>query len=147
MEIMDIIIAISRKLEAEFGGGYKKYIDQVPQNFETPSFFIQFLSLEHVQQIGKRWKVTPLFNVQYFPFKGASESANMSLKIQQVLKDIELLNGSIMLARGTNSEVVDGIGHNFMRFDFFLQEVEQKIFMESLQHYVNNERWGTVGEE
>lgn len=147
MEIMDIIIAISRKLDAEFGEDCKKYIDQVPQNFETPSFFIQFLNLEHVQQIGKRWKITPLFNVQYFPLKGASESANMSLKVQQALKDIELLNGSIMLARGANSEVVDGIGHNFMRFDFFLQVVEQKTFMESLRHYENGERWGIVGEE
>lgn len=147
MEIMDIIIAISRKLESEFGADYKKHIDQVPQNFKTPSFLIQFLNLEHVQQIGNRWKVTPLFNVQYFPQNGASESANMSLKIQQALKDIELLNGSIMLARGANSEVVDGIGHNFMRFDFFLQEIEQQVFMESLQHYVNNERWSTVGED
>lgn len=147
MEIMDIIIAISRKLESEFGADYKKHIDQVPQNFETPSFFIQFLNLEHIQQIGKRWKVTPLFNVQYFPREGASESANMSLKIQQALKDIELLNGSIMLARGANSEVVDGIGHNFMRYDFFLQEIEQKIFMESLQHYENGKEWMVVGEE
>ncbi|KOY81286.1 hypothetical protein I6G82_02655 [Lysinibacillus macroides] len=147
MEIQDIIIAISRKLEAAFGADYKKYIDQVPQNFETPSFFIQFLNLEHIQQIGKRWKVTPLFNVQYFPQAGASESANMSLKIQQALKTIELLNGSIMLARGVNSEVVDGIGHNFMRFDFFLQEVEQKVFMESLKHYENGKEWMVVGEE
>lgn len=140
MEIQDIIIAISRKLEAEFGAGYKKYIDQVPQNFETPSFFIQFLNLEHIQQIGKRWKVTPLFNVQYFPKVGASESVNMTLKIQQTLKEITLLNGSLMLGTGANSEVVDGIGHNFIHFNFFLQELEEKIFMGSLEHYINKQR-------
>lgn len=138
MEINDIAEAISVKLHGAFGSGYKKYIDEVPQGFTTPAFLIQFLNLEHTQQIGKRWKITPLFNVQYFPLAGASESANMILKIQQALKDVTLLNGVQMLARGSrNSEVVDGIGHNFMRFDFFLQEVEAKILMGSLDHYLN----------
>lgn len=146
MEINDIQNAIAVKLHETFGEAYKKYMDEVPQGFETPAFFIQFLNLENMQQIGNRWKVTPLFNVQYFPQKGASESANMVLKIQQALKDITLLNGAKMLARGANSEVVDGIGHNFLRFDFFLQEVEQKVFMGSLDHYLNKERVVSVGE-
>ena len=148
MEINDIVNAISVKLHEAFGSGYKKYIDEVPQGFTTPAFLIQFLSLEHIQQMGNRWKITPLFNVQYFPRTGASESANMTLKIQQALKDATLLNGVQMLARGSrNSEIVDGIGHNFMRFDFFLQEVEAKILMGSMDHYLNRERVVSVGEE
>lgn len=135
MEINDISVAISRKLQVVFGSDYKKYTDEVPQNFATPCFFIQFLSFEHIMQIGDRWKVTPLFNVQYFPSKGAPESATMALKVQQALKDVTLLNGAKMLARGANSEVVDGIAHNFMRFDFFLQEVEAKVLMGSLEYY------------
>lgn len=135
MEINDISIAISRKLQDAFGSGYKKYMDEVPQNFATPCFFIQFLSFEHIMQIGNRWKVTPLFNVQYFPLNGASESSTMALKVQRALKDVTLLNGAAMLARGANSEVVDGIAHNFMRFDFFLQEVEAKILMGSLEQH------------
>lgn len=133
MEINDIITAISVKLNQTFGDGYTNYIDEVPQGFETPAFFIQFLNLEHIRQIGGRWKVTPLFNVQYFPRHGASESSNMTLKIQQALKAVTLLNGALMLARGANSEVVDGNSHNFMRFDFSLQEVEAEIFMDSLE--------------
>ena len=135
MEIDDIVNAISIKLHQSFGDGYKKYIDEIPQGFDTPAFFIQFLSLEHIQQIGGRWKVTPLFNVQYFPKYGASESANMALKIQRALKVVKLLNGVQMLARGTNSEVVEGIAHNFMRFDFFLLESEAKVLMGSLEQH------------
>lgn len=146
MEINDIMVAISRKLHEAFGSNYKKYMDEIPQGFSTPAFFIQFLSLEHIQQIGGLWKVTPLFDVQYFPRNGASESANMVLKVQQALKDVTLLNGTVMLARGANSEVVDGIGHNFMRFDFFLREVEAKVLMGSLDHYLNKERVVSVGE-
>lgn len=135
MEINDIITAISIKLHQSFGDGYKKYVDEIPQGFETPAFFIQFLNLEHIRQVGGRWKVTPLFNIQYFPEQGATESANMTLKIQQALKVVKLVNGAQMLARGTNSEVVDGIAHNFMRFDFFLQESDAKILMGSLEQY------------
>ncbi|MGE6602594.1 phage tail terminator family protein [Lysinibacillus fusiformis] len=140
MEINDIQNAISVKLHEAFGEGYKKYIDEIPQGFKTPAFLIQFLNLEHIRQIGKRWKVTTLFNVQYFPKNGLSEASNMTLKVQQTLKEITLLNGSLMLGTGANSEVVDGIGHNFIHFNFFLQEIEEKIFMESLKQNTKNER-------
>lgn len=146
MEINDIIVAISRKLHLAFGSDFVKYNDDVPQGFESPAFLIQFLNLEHIRQIGGRWKVVTLFNVQYFPKNGASEVANMSLKIQQALKDVTLLNGSVMLGTGGNSEPVDGIGHNFIHFNFFLQEVEAKVFMGSLDHYLNKERVVSVGE-
>jgi len=146
MEINDIQKAISVKLHDAFGADYKKYIDEVPQGFVTPAFFIQFLNLEQIRQIGKRWKVTTLFDVQYFPKNGFSEASNMTLKIQQAIKEITLLNGSLMLDTGANSEVVDGIGHNFIRFNFFLQEIEAKVLMGSLDHYTNRERVSSVGE-
>lgn len=136
MEINDIQEAISIKLHQAFGSSYKKYIDEVPQGFITPAFLIQFLNLEHIRQIGDRWKVTTLFNVQYFPQNSLSEASNMTLKTQQALKEITLLNGSLMLGTGSNSELVDGIAHNFIHFNFFLQEVEEKIFMGSLSQGV-----------
>lgn len=146
MEINDIQNAISVKLHEAFGANYKKYIDEVPQGFVTPAFFIQFLNLEQMRQIGNRWKVTTLFNVQYFPKNGLSEASNITLKVQQAIKEITLLNGAQMLGTGANSEVVDGIGHNFIHFNFFLQEVEAKVFMGSLDHYLNKERVVSVGE-
>lgn len=135
MEINAIQNAIAVKLHQVFGEAYKKYIDEVPQGFNTPAFLIQFLNLEHISQIGSRWKVTTQFNVQYFPKNGLAEASNMTLKIQQALKEITLLNGSLMLGTGANSVIVDGIGHNFIHFNFFLQEVEEKIFMGSLEQY------------
>lgn len=146
MEINDIQNAISVRLHEAFGAGNKKYIDEIPQGFVTPAFLIQFLNLEHIKQIGKRWKVTTLFNVQYFPKNGLSEASNMTLKVQQALREITLLNGAQILGTGANSEVVDGIGHNFIHFNFFLQEVEAKVFMGSLDHYLNKERVVSVGE-
>lgn len=136
MEINDIIEAISIKLHNTFGEGYTNYIDEVPQGFETPAFLILFLNLENIRQIGKRWRVTTLFNIQYFSDKAENkrtDASNHALKIQQALSEITLLNGAIMLGTGTNSEIVDGNAHNFINFNFFLQETEAKVFMESLE--------------
>lgn len=135
MEINDIIKAISIKLDQVFGEEYRIYDDEIPQGFKTPAFLILFLNLEHIQQIGKRWRVNTLFNIQYFPKYGRTEASNMSLKVQQALKEITLLNGSVMLGTNGNTEIVDGNAHNFINFNFFLQEQEEKIFMESLEQH------------
>ena len=137
MEINDIITAISIKLNQVFGDEYKIYDDEIPQGFKTPAFLILFLSLEQIQQIGKRWRVNTLFNVQYFPRNGRSEASNMALKVQQALKEITLLNGTVMLGTNGNAEIVDGNAHNFINFNFYLQEVEAKEFMESLEQHSN----------
>lgn len=133
MEINDIIEAISIKLHNTFGDNYSKYVDEIPQGFETPAFLILFLNLENIRQIGNRWRVNTLFNVQYFPQNGRVEASSMALKIQQALKEITLLNGAVMFGTNANSEIVDGNAHNFINFNFFLQEQEEKIFMESLE--------------
>lgn len=135
MEINDIISAISIKLNQVFGDEYRIYADDIPQGFKTPAFLVLFLNLEQIQQIGKRWRINTLFNIQYFPKNGRTEASNMSLKVQQALKEITLLNGTVMLGTNGNTEIVDGIAHNFINFNFYLQEVEVKTFMESLEQH------------
>lgn len=133
MEINDIITAISIKLNQVFGDEYRIYADDIPQGFEAPAFLILFLNLENIRQIGGRWRVNTLFNIQYFPRNGRTEASNMALKVQQALKEITLLNGTTMLSTNGNTEIVDGIAHNFMNFNFYLQEVEAKELMWSLE--------------
>ena len=130
MEIDDIVEAISIKLHNTFGSSYKKYIDEVPQGFEEPCFFIQFLNLEEFNRLGQRWRVHTFFNVQYF----GDNARNMTLKVQRALDIVELLNGQLMRSTSKNSEVVDGVAHNFMNFNFTLAEVEAKEFMESMSY-------------
>jgi hypothetical protein len=138
MEINDIVTAVSIKLQEVFGDSYKKYVDEVPQGFSTPAFLILFLSLEQRQRIGKRWHINTLFNVQYFPSGGRIDASNHTFKVQQALKELTLLNGSLMRGTGATSEIVDGISHNFIHFNFFLQEQEENIFMESLEQHSAN---------
>lgn len=133
MKINDIITAISIKLNQVFRDEYKIYDDEIPQGFKTPAFLILFLNLENIRQISGRWRVNTLFNIQYFPQNGRAEASNAALKVQQALKEITLLNGTTMLSTNGNTEIVDGIAHNFMNFNFYLQEVEAKELMWSLE--------------
>lgn len=133
MEIKDIITAISIKLNQKFGDDIRIYDDEIPQGFQAPAFLILFLNLENIRQIGSRWRVNTLFNIQYFPQNGRTEASNMALKVHQALKEITLLNGAIMLGTNGNTEIVDGIAHNFVNFNFFLKEVEVQDFVESIE--------------
>ena len=132
MEIKDVVNGIAIKLNNSFPG-YTVYVDKIPQNFKQPSFLIQLLSMDYVRQIGKRWYVAPLFNIQYFNNEGNVDRFNHSLLINQALESIELINGDIILARGISSEVADDIVNCFMRFDFYLNEIQLKDYMETLQ--------------
>ncbi|MEC1180346.1 hypothetical protein P9B03_17770 [Metasolibacillus meyeri] len=132
MDISQIIEAISHRLQERFGDDYKRYINELPQTVETPAFFIQFLKLEHTPQISGRARITLFFNVKYFPLNGQLEAADRALQIQRTLKEITLQDETVLLAKGSYSELVDGIAHNFMYFDFLLQDEEESALMESL---------------
>lgn len=130
MNISDIETAITRKLRQEFGSGYKLYTEEIPQNFTEPCFFVQFLNLEQFDRLGKQWRVNTFFNVQYF----GTGARNMTLKVQGALNIVQLVNGQYMRATSQNSEMVEGVAHNFMSFNFTLAEVEAKEFMESMSY-------------
>lgn len=130
MEIEDIEIAIAQKLNSVFGDSYEIYTDPVPQGFKEPCFFIAFLELEQFDRLGQQWRVNTLYNVKYF----GPSARHMTLKVQQVLNIIQLQNGQLMRSTKPNSEVVDGVAHNFMNFNFTIAEVEVKEFMESMKY-------------
>lgn len=130
MDIIDIEIAIALKLDSVFGSNYTIYTDEVPQGFEEPCFFIAFLELEQFDRLGQQWRVNTLYNVQYF----GPSARHMTLKVHQALNIIQLQNGQYMRSTKPNSEVVDGVAHNFINFNFTIAEVEAKEFMESLEY-------------
>ncbi|KYG91480.1 DUF6838 family protein [Metasolibacillus sp. FSL H7-0170] len=132
MDISHIIEAISRRLQERFGDAYKQYTNEMPQTVEVPAFFIQLLKLEHTPQMSGRAKVKLSFDVQYFPLNGQVDVANHALRIQQALSEITLSDETVLLAKGAYSEMLDGIAHNFMDFDFLLQDREERTLMESL---------------
>ena len=51
--INDIMNALTVKLKETFG--IKVYINQVPQNFEEPCFFVHVISTDKTQIVDKEW--------------------------------------------------------------------------------------------
>lgn len=135
MEINDVINAIAIKLRDRFG--YTIYVDQVPQDFETPSFLIQLVSLDNEREIGYpgsrlKWRVSPLFDIQFFSNNGRSDLFNHTLQVDIALERIELINGDTILATNQNNSIQDDICHNFMNFTFGLTEEKMKEAMDRL---------------
>lgn len=151
MNISDIVNGITIKLDTLFPSA-TIYTEKVPQGFEEPCFVVKLINFEHIRRVSGRWLVQPLFNVMYFPSNsgGAIECSDVALETQQGLSEIELVNEVIMISRGTQTKIVDGedgdvVAHNFMRFDFFLQELNPEDFMEQLQQYINKQRVNIIG--
>lgn len=62
-----IIEAISTAIHAEFGDGYKCYMESVEQGLEEPCFFIQCLNPTHELFLNRRYFRQNHFVIQYFP--------------------------------------------------------------------------------
>ena len=151
MQISDIINGITIKLDNEFPNA-TIYVEKVPQGFIEPCFVVKLLDFAHTRRIDRRWLIQPNFNIMYFPSVngGTIECNDISLQIQQALETIELIDETPMLARNTRTQIVEGedgdvIGHNFMRFDFFLQKLPDIPFMEQLEQYINRNRVNRIG--
>lgn len=150
MKISDIIDGIAIKIDSMFDDA-TIYVDKVPQGFIEPCFVVKLLNFEHIRMVSDRWLVQPIFNVMYFPSDGGGslECYDVSLEIQQGLSEIELIDETIMISRGTDTKIIDGedgdvVGHNFMRFDFFLRKVGNEDFMEQIKQYVNKQRVNNI---
>lgn len=140
MEINDVINGIAIKLRDRFG--YTIYVDEVPQDFETPSFLVQLVTMTNVREIGYpgsklKWSVSPLFDIQFFSDKGRSDLFNHSLQVNLALERIQLINGDIILSTNQSSEIESDICHNFMNFNFRLTDDQLKEFMDRLDLTTN----------
>lgn len=134
MGINDIIAAISIKLNQAFGDGYTIYDDEVPQDIETPAFFILFLNTSRKRIMGTRSHRTTLFNIQYFGNGRVDISTRLDM-LQNALETVTTLDGTVIRGTDINGEIVDGVGHLSVNYNMFLYDVEEKVFMESLEQH------------
>lgn len=135
INIDNIIDGIAIKLNASFGDTYTIYEDEIPTGFHKPSFGILHLSNNMSRLVGGRYFVNCLFNVMYFTDKARRDITAHQLKIEWALREITLPNGIIMLGTDFNSEIIDGVGHNMINFNFFILEEQIHDYMLSLEQY------------
>lgn len=121
----DIIIAISKKLNLEFGDAYTIYDESVKQGFDEPCFFIMLLKPTQTQVVGKRYFREQPFDIHYFPstedknkeMNDISDRLNDAMEYV-TLNDIDILHGTSL-----NHQIVDGVLHFFVNYNFHIYKL------------------------
>lgn len=123
----NILAAISQRLDDVFC--MEIYIDQLPQGFEEPCFFILTLRSNQKQIVGDRYYREHSFDVHYFPKSQhcpAREINEIADRLFMALEYVPLPDG---LARGTDMrrEVQDGVLHFFVNYNVFVLKQNDPI--------------------
>jgi hypothetical protein len=133
MEINDVVIAISIKLYEAFGDAYEIYTESIEQGFKEPSFFILLLQPEFEQVIGNRYHETLPFDIHYFG-PGYMDAYSKANKLMSEMEYIKLLNGDLLRGTKMKGEVIDGVLHFFVNYNFHVYKVTDPLDkMEDLQ--------------
>lgn len=136
MEINDVLIGISIKLDATFGSDYTVYVEDVPQEFKTPAFFIALLDPSMEQLRGERYKLTLPFDIHYFG-SGNMEAHSTLSKLMKDMEYITLVNTDTLRGTNMNGQIVDGVLHFFVNYNVILVEELVQDFMDSLEQFSN----------
>ena len=131
--INDILNALTGKLKETFG--IKVYINQVPQNFEEPCFFVHVISTDKTQIIDLRDKAVTVFGIDYIADENKKDSRgiyDVIEKLNSITNLITLENGDIMRGTERKTEIQDGNMHSFIQFSYFINGKRENDKMENL---------------
>ena len=114
-----IIQSISIKLNAVFGDTHKVHAESIEQGLEAPCFFILPMQLEQVHILWNRYKRIQPFDIHYFPVTNTkTECYDMAEQLVEALEEVQFDAGPIR-GRRMKWEVIDGVLHFFVNFDFY----------------------------
>lgn len=131
--INDIMNALTVKLKETFG--VKIYINQVPQSFEEPCFFVHVISTDKTQIVDLRYKAVTVFGIDYIADENKKDSRDIYEVIEKlngITNLITLENGDIIRGTERKTEIQDGNMHSFIQFSYFIREKKENDKMENL---------------
>ena len=132
--MIDLIISgISNALFETFG--YENYATKIPQNLETPCFFIQCIEPKSKKYIGTRYLRKHHFVIQYFPQSESDANTECYSVGEQMYECLEVINVDDFFLRGLEMkfEIVDDVLHFFVDYNAFIRKIKQKETMGSLK--------------
>lgn len=120
-----LLTGISQKLNTLFGDNYPIFTEDIPQGLTPPAFFIQLLQAGIEQVVGNRYIKNHSFDVIFFPIPNGSQKQQCYEVQEKLLADLDYITitGTPNLQiRGSNgnAEIVDGVLHFFIQFNFYV---------------------------
>lgn len=132
-----VIIALSDLFPAMdiYGGAIR-------EGFEAPCFFVKLLSVTQDRELDRRYRRSYSFDIHYFPggTDPNEEAHGMAEQLYDKLRQIEV-DGALYRGTGMNHEVVDGVLHFFVDFNFMVySEKPPGVKMQTLKQegYLKN---------
>ena len=123
--IKDIMDAIAIRLHEVFGDEFEINQEDVVQGLKEPCFLITLVD----------YSKEPLlpFDILFFPSKGKMQCYEIADQMMNELELITLLDGDAMHGTKMKAEVVDGVLHFFVNYNFVAKVTEDaKDMMESI---------------
>lgn len=130
-----IIDGIVKALKAEFGEVYTYYVNDIPQGFNEPSFYIKLLDSKFNLVCGNRYLRKNLCSIRYFPQSELSPKQEINAVLDRIFPVLEYIYMDDDLIRGTNMEstIEDNILHLNINYDFFVfRPIKREILMQEL---------------
>lgn len=109
--ITSVMQGVAAAIRAEFGDGYKIYIDSVEQGFQTPCFFIALVQRLDTSNLRGRYTVSVSLDVKYFPSDTRDleeELFGVSERLENVLEYITLPGGVMLRGKERHCNTDDG---------------------------------------
>ena len=133
MTIKNLIDAIAEALFQEFGSGYDIYTEQVEQGLTEPCFLIRCLNPTKNLFLGRFYKRTNQFSIQYIPSTAEAneECASVLERLFECLEDV-FLHGKPLHGTEFHAEITDGILTFMVNYDGFVLKDEERYDMEEL---------------
>src|SRR5690606_31329941 len=131
--INGIRTAVFHRLAEKFPD-IKRYGEEIRQGFEEPCFFVKLLTAGQTQELGTRYMRTHSFDIHYFPRDESNADAHaMAEQLYDALEVVEF-NGQKYRGTGMNHEIVDGVLHFFVDYNFHVRRIVPDMpRMESLE--------------
>ena len=134
MTIQNLIDAIAEALFQEFGSGYEIYTEKVEQGLQEPCFMIRCLNPTKNVFLGRCYKRTNQFSIQYIPSTEeiVEECISVLERLYECLEDVIVFDKPI---HGTelHGEITDDILTFTVNYDgFVLKDPEEIPNMEDL---------------
>ena len=126
MEINDVVTAISIKLNETFGDAYEIHTESIKHCFQKPAFFILLLQPEFDQVVGNRYHETLPFDIHYFG-PGYMDAYSTANKLMSEMEYIKLINGDLLRGTKMKGEVIDGVLHFFVNYNFHVYKVTNPL--------------------
>lgn len=137
--INKVIDAICNALYLEFGDDYKIYTDTVEQGLKEPCFSVFCISPMKKQFFGKKYKVSNLYMVLYFPKDKNEPSQEINEVNERLFNCLEYIKETGDLIRGTEmiGEVIDDVLNFKVKYEFFTLQSEKGDPMGELTETTN----------